>query len=125
MKKKNELEQSIDKLAKITKRPMKYHRQGFFITNNHGFHITFANGYTVSVQFGPGNYCDNYSRNWDEAEQCGKDGSFTAECAVWPQEGHMLAYSDWGNTVSSHSTPAEVLELLNWAASQKKEHDDD
>jgi hypothetical protein len=31
----------------------------FKITHKKGFHITFENDYTVSVQFGPGNYCDN------------------------------------------------------------------
>ena len=33
----------------------------FSISGNRGFQMTFENGYTVSVQFGPGNYCDNYS----------------------------------------------------------------
>ena len=27
-----------------------------------GFHMTFANGKTISVQFGRGNYCDNDSQ---------------------------------------------------------------
>ena len=35
----------------------------FKITEGKGFHITFANGYTVSVQFGPDNYCDHYHKN--------------------------------------------------------------
>lgn len=33
---------------------------GFKITGVKGFHITFENGWTVSVQFGGGNYSDNY-----------------------------------------------------------------
>ena len=33
----------------------------FRITYGTGFHLTFSNGITVSVQFGPGNYCDNYN----------------------------------------------------------------
>ena len=33
----------------------------FAITNSKGFHMTFANDWTVSVQWGPGNYCENYS----------------------------------------------------------------
>jgi len=28
-------------------------------TENKGFHLTFQNGYTISVQFGRGNYCMN------------------------------------------------------------------
>jgi hypothetical protein len=31
----------------------------FKSTNNKGFQMTFENGWTISVQFGYGNYCDN------------------------------------------------------------------
>jgi len=86
-----------------------------------GFHITFENGYTVSVQFGPGNYCDNYNREIDaEDEICGKEGSLTAECAVWTKDRPLICHPDFGgDSVSSHSSPADVLRLLNWAASQR------
>lgn len=30
------------------------------ITDNKGFHITFENGLTASVQWGRGNYCENH-----------------------------------------------------------------
>ena len=93
----------------------------FKITGKKGFHITFENGYTVSVQFGPGNYCDNYDRGIGyEDEVCGKDGSTTAEGAVWGPDGAMIDLG-WGNTVSNHSSPAEVLELFVWAAGMPKE----
>lgn len=91
----------------------------FKITGKKGFHITFDNGYTVSVQFGPGNYCSNYDMEIGRDEELsGKRGSETAECAVWSRSGDMIAHWN-GDTVSNRSTPAEVLELLNWAASQK------
>lgn len=90
----------------------------FKITHGKGFHITFENGYTVSVQWGPGNYADNYYQSSDEAREAGEKGSETAECAVWHKDGDLLEYEDWGGTVSNHSTPAEVLKLLNWAATQ-------
>ena len=35
----------------------------FRSTENKGFHMTFANGYTISCQFGASNYCDNYGRH--------------------------------------------------------------
>ena len=92
---------------------------GFRITGGTGFHLTFANGYTVSVQFGPANYCDNYDRRIGKDEvECGSEGSTTAECAVWGSNGDMLQYEGWNDTVSNRSTPAQVLELLNWAAKQ-------
>lgn len=34
----------------------------FSVNGNKGFHITFKNGYTLSTQFGYGNYCDNYMK---------------------------------------------------------------
>ena len=93
----------------------------FRITGKKGFHITFENGYKVSVQFGPGNYCENYGREiGKDDEVAGSEGSATAECAVFDTDRRMLKYEDWGgDTVSNRSTPSEVLELLNWAARQK------
>ena len=37
----------------------------FDTCGNHGFHICFENGYTISVQFGPGNYCEQYDASFD------------------------------------------------------------
>ncbi len=51
-------------------------------------------------------------------EACGQEGSTTAECATWGPDGKMIQYGDWSDTVSNRSTPADVLALLNWAASQ-------
>ena len=34
-------------------------KAGFNISARKGFHVTFRNGWTASVQFGPGNYCNN------------------------------------------------------------------
>jgi len=93
---------------------------GFRITGGKGFHFTFSNGYTVSVQFGPGNYCDNYDKSiGSDAKRCGEDGSTNAECAVWGPDSQMIKYPGWNDTVSNRSTPEEVLEVLNWAAKQE------
>ena len=96
------------------------------ITDGKGFQITFANGWTVSVQFGPGNYCDHYigkpgfvMRIGRDEAKCGKQGSTTAECAVLSPDGEMTKLRGWGDTVKGYCTPAEVLRILNWAARQK------
>ncbi len=92
----------------------------FRITDGKGFGIQFENGYTVSVQFGPANYCDHYDRRIGQDEiACGREGSMTAECAVIDPDGKLIEHpiAD-GDTVSSRSTPAEVLSLLSWAASK-------
>lgn len=95
----------------------------FRITSNKGFHITFENGYTISVQFGPGNYCENYDREISlySEEECGKSGSIDAECAVFGKNQHLInvPLEGWDDTVKGYMKPKEVLELMNWVASQK------
>lgn len=57
-----------------------------------GFQLTFANNWTISVQFGWGNYCDNYN-----------DAVFTpikssdAEIAVWRDS----RWVNWGGRRSA------------------------
>lgn len=53
------------------------------ITQSKGFHITFENGYQVSVQFGYGNYCENRMKR----EIFGKDAtSKDAEIAIFKND---------------------------------------
>jgi len=55
----------------------------FRITQGKGFQVTFDNGWTVSVQFGPGNYCENRDLSLlRSVEDC---ESSTAEIAAWPE----------------------------------------
>jgi hypothetical protein len=54
----------------------------FKITNGKGFHMTFKNGLTLSVQFGKGNYCKNYSIPWEKEREQGLTCE-DAEIAVW------------------------------------------
>src|SRR3990167_10829053 len=83
------------------------------ITQGKGIHILFPNGYTVSIQFGPGNYCDHYSRCVGEDERrCGEEGSTTVECAVWKDDG-MIVMEGWEDTVQGNMTIMEALKLLN------------
>lgn len=88
----------------------------FSITDKKGFSITFANGYTVSVQFGPANYCDHYDARYEEREECGEIGSGTAETALI-KDNEFIKYE--GDDVQGYRTPEQVLELLNYAAQLK------
>lgn len=93
---------------------------GFVITHQKGFHIEFANGWCVSVQFGPCNYCDNYDAviGVDE-EKCGEQGSETAEAAIINPDRDLVEHPLFnGDTVGAYLTAEQVLELLNWAARQ-------
>lgn len=72
----------------------------FGITQNKGFHITFSNGNTISVQFGAGNYCENQE---------------SAEIAIW-NENDDWAYLGYGDTVKGWVSPNEVVKYINLAA---------
>ena len=107
----------------------------FISTNRKGFHMTFENGLTVSVQWGAGNYCDNYGlRDYDA--WCGKDmSSDTAEVAVMREGVFLNTYRflngngfmhegeeepELGDAVVGRLTPERVVDLLvnvkNWTA---------
>lgn len=79
-----------------------------------GFFITFANGWTASVQFGLGNYCEN------------RDGlhkhSATAEIAAWGGEKevwHIFGRKKSDDCVRGWCKPDEVLKFLNMVSRKK------
>jgi hypothetical protein len=96
----------------------------FTNTQAKGFRMKFANGWAISVQWGPGNYCDNYREPfeaWHKA-QCGESmiTSRTAECAVLSPDGKVSHY--WGkrrDTVKGYMTVDEVAKLIS-AVSRRK-----
>ena len=86
---------------------------GFKITGGKGFHVTFENGWTVSVQFGGGNYSGNYDepiggRLLDPSYELPPSG--TAEIAAWGPDGAWLDFA--GDTVAGYKTPADVLAFM-------------
>lgn len=104
-----ELVTALEKLSKP--RPLSVRGEGFYITGKKGFHIVFPNGYTISVQFGPGNYCANYDRYIGrEEEVSGEQGSSTAETAYWGPDGKMI--EEGGDSVQAYQTVAQVMERI-------------
>lgn len=79
----------------------------FTITGN-GFHMDFANGCTVSVQWNTGNYCDN------QMARQASDQSRTAEVAAWDVRG------DWilPDQVAGWQTPEQVAAFIMEIASR-------
>ena len=77
-----------------------------------GFRFNFANGYTVSIQFGTANYCDvrNYSPNQPEdvpAAECVEVGIFeTAERGEWIR---LSAHDDPAGWVAVDDIPAILV----------------
>lgn len=81
----------------------------FTITQGKGFHLTFANGWTVSVQWGAGNYCDNYgSRDYAAPAP----SSRTAEVAAWDADGTWLSFGSAYHTVEGYKTTDEVVNFI-------------
>ncbi len=87
-------------------------RPGFAITGSKGFHITFKNGWTISVQFGPANYADNYDMPMmsfvDRPPE--RLESSCAEIAYWGPTGQMESFGD--DTVKGYVSPEDVLALM-------------
>ena len=87
------------------------------ITHNKGFHITFENGWTASIQFGWGNYCDNYNNPIEEVRDMGKFAyaSNTAELWSWNKDQSI----HYPNDPLSYQTPNEILKFLNKVSRKK------
>jgi len=103
-----------------------------------GFQIDLENGWTVSVQFGLGNYCANRSSegnpfiNIPEYLECPN-----AEIAAWPTdsrgEGKGTSTKDWykfgtlekkvfgDETVRGWQSPAKVLAFINMISQKGNE----
>ena len=85
----------------------------FEITMNKGFHMKFANGFAVSVQWGVGNYCDNKwapGRFGDAVPACPD-----AEVAAFDPEGNMIDLAT-GDQVVGYLNANEVLAFMTAVA---------
>lgn len=89
----------------------------FSIQGSKGFQIVFANNVRVSVQFGPGNYCDNYDKPWDDKSPA---RSANAEVAIINDtDGSWLTQTfvpDAGDDVLARVSANDLLALMNKAA---------
>lgn len=80
----------------------------FGTLRNKGFHITFPNGWTISVQFGIGNYCGKYpfdERDYDLPRKSESWQSPNAEVAIWADDRNMHEPDGW-------QSPMAVAELI-------------
>lgn len=89
----------------------------FKITAGRGFQMTFANGWTVSVQWGTGNYCENRQvlisqfADWETVDrEVGAAGSATAEIAAWDKDGKWFDFGT--DEVAGWQTPDQVAAFI-------------
>jgi len=106
---------------------MNEYKVGFHISDNRGFHITFENGCTISVQFGWGNYCSNHGDLLaiDFTKRTEPQESPDAEVAAWNKEGAWITkeFKDMGDDVLGYLSPKEVLKFMNWVSKYKEKND--
>jgi hypothetical protein len=88
----------------------------FKTTGPTGFHITFDNGWTVSVQFGGGTYSDN--KQEDPFSSDNKESS-TAEIAAWNKDG-WYEFETENDNVRGYVSANDVLEFMNMIANKEK-----
>lgn len=68
-----------------------------------GFHMTFANGWTVSVQFGKGNYISDRGH---------RGQSVDAEIAAWDADGKWYRFEDQDDNVKGWVKADEVADFM-------------
>ncbi len=83
----------------------------FRITDKKGFHMTFDNGITVSVQFGEGNYCSN---RIEVHKDQGDIICSNAEVAVWNNKNEDII-SKFTRNEKGWVSADRVAEIIIWA----------
>ena len=71
----------------------------FLATRNKGFRMTFKNGFAISVQWGPGNYCEKKDEDFDKP----MDERFWESCNT------EIAVIDTNNRMQENSTAGMIL----------------
>lgn len=94
------------------------------ITEGKGFQLTFINGLTISVQFGPMNYCSN--RDLDKAisdlrRPSGIVSSYDAEIAIWDSQGTWFNFGY--DTVKGHCDPDTVGDWITYTQNSRNLED--
>ena len=87
----------------------------FQICDGKGFQMTFENGVTLSVQFGPGNYCEN--RSTDDFSAPRKTGcwkSKDAEVAILLHDGEFYQIQEY-DQVEGWQTVEDVCKWIEIA----------
>ena len=100
----------------------------FKITEGKGFHLTFANGIMLLVQFGRGNYCKNRNITWDEEAKNDSLSSENAEIAIWNDEGKYLTNEankdiygeELHDDVKGYLSMTDIVKFVNWCENYKE-----
>ena len=90
------------------------------ITGGKGFRMEFDNGYSLSIQIGPGNYCDNYGgdRGWHVKPPSQYSiESTTCEIAIINPESERIPLPENNDqTVKAYVPVSEIPEWITYAS---------
>ena len=90
----------------------------FAITQSKGFSLPLPNGYSVSVQFGIGNYCCHYDGREGKTPQSESIWqSYDAETAIIDPQGAFVRYKN--DEVQGYQKPQDVFETIMYASKLK------
>lgn len=93
-------------------------KKKLMINQNKGFHITFKNGWTVSVQFGWGSYCENYNNDIKEIRDYGKFPYASDDAEVWVF--NRKTDQKYPKDPLSYQSPEQILAFVNKISRRKK-----
>jgi len=62
----------------------------FIATHNKGFQMKFENGFSISVQWGPGNYCEKKNTDFHAPMKDKFWESISAEIAIFDKDGGLV-----------------------------------
>jgi hypothetical protein len=101
-----------------------------FNNTQHGFHMEFPNGWTLSVQWGPGNYCETRRIDQETERYINPfDGKFhqftsnTAEIAVMHKDHTNMYPLMESDDVKGWVSATEVADYMKWVSELDSDYD--
>ena len=94
----------------------------FQITNHKGFRMGFKNGFEISVQWGPGNYCERKDEDFNKPQEERFWESRTAEIAIFDsKDDSMITLSE--DNVDGWLTPDKVAKVITMVSLAKTKNE--
>tara|TARA_S200002703_G_scaffold103674_1_gene89930 strand:+ start:771 stop:1115 length:345 start_codon:yes stop_codon:yes gene_type:complete len=90
-----------------------------------GFQMTMTNGYTVSVQFGPGSISSvkNFSLDEPISLDTIDEKVENAEVMVFAPDGTAVPFKSNGEITKGHVSPDELVGILTWVMRREVENE--
>ena len=94
----------------------------FLATRNKGFRMGFDNGFEISVQWGPGNYCERKDEDFNKPQEERFWESRTAEIAIFDsKDDSMITLSE--DNVDGWLTPDKVAKVITMVSLAKTKNE--